>query len=255
MSLGVICAGGLPSSTFGGAACACACAGTGVGSGAPQGLLSLPEEPHGSNRAELVGTAAGALTDAAAGAGCEDRLNAELNVLLLLLVIGDVTFAGVGLGGETGVELANPPKSSFANKSVGIDAATGLAAGWGGGGEAAVILDVKEKSNPFELDGAVTAGLETGAFEGKLSKKLPPLKGGGEVTCGAEGVALAGTGLVKLLKPENADEAGGAAGFGALLLGKLSPPNASARPPNASCFRGGAVDVIPPNDGSRACWG
>lgn len=251
MSLGVICAGGLPSSTFDGAACACA--GAGVGSGAPQGLLSLPEEPHGSNKAELVGTAAGALT--AAAAGCEDRLNAELNVLLLLLMIGDVTFAGVGLGGDTGVELANPPKSSFANKSVGIDAATGLVAGWGGGGEVALILDVKEKSNPFELDGDITLAVEAGAFEGKLSKKLPPLKGGGEVTCGAEGVALAGTGLVKLLKPENADEACGAAGFGALLLGKLRPLNASARPPNASCFRGGAVDVIPPKDGSRACCG
>ena len=182
ISLGVICAGAFPNSTFDGAACACT--GAGVGSGAPQGLLSLPEEPHGSNNAELVGTAAGALTGVAAGAGCEDRLKAELKALLLLLLLttGDVTFAGVGLGGETGVELANPPKSSLANKSCGIDAATGLVAGFGGGGEVAWIFDVNEKSNPFELEGEVTLALGAGAFEGRLSKKLPPIKGGGEVT-------------------------------------------------------------------------
>jgi hypothetical protein len=41
---------------------------------------------------------------------------------------------------------------------------------------------VKEKSNPFRADGDVTVGFTAGALDGKLSKKPPPLKGGGEVT-------------------------------------------------------------------------
>lgn len=206
ISFGVIWAGGLPSSTFDGATCAGA--GAGEGSAAPQGLLSLPEEPHGSNKAEFVGTATGALGGAAAGAGCEDKLKAELNVLLLLPVIGEVTFAGVGFGGgEAGVELANPPKSSFANRSAGIDAATGLDAAWGRGGEAALMLDVKEKSKPLDAEGDMALDRGAGVWVGRLSKKLPPLNGGGEVTCGAEGVALAGIEFVRLLRPLNADEA------------------------------------------------
>ena len=180
MSLGVMREGTLPSSTLGAAGVAAA------GSGAPQGLLSLPE-PQGSKADELVPVAIGALTGcgtglgACAGGGCEDRLNGELNAVLL--AIGDITFgadtgAGVGLGGDTGVELANPPKSSAANRSVGIDMGVGFgaAAGCGGG-----VLWVNEKSSPFKAEGEVTVGFAAGAFEGRLSKKLPPLSGGGEV--------------------------------------------------------------------------
>jgi hypothetical protein len=46
-SLAVICSGGLPKSTFD---CACLTEG---GSGAPQGLLSVADDPHGSNIAVL----------------------------------------------------------------------------------------------------------------------------------------------------------------------------------------------------------
>jgi len=43
--------------------------------------------------------------------------------------------------------------------------------------------------------------------------------------------------LEKLPNPPNADEVDGAGGdFALLLLGKLRPLNASARPPNASCL-------------------
>ena len=65
---------------------------------------------------------------AAAGAGC-DKLKAELNVPVL--TGGDVTLGGAGLGGEAGAEPANPPKSSAANKSTGIDVAEGFGAGAG----------------------------------------------------------------------------------------------------------------------------
>ena len=113
---------------------------------------------------------------------------------------------------------------------------------------------MKEKSKPLEADGDVTVGFDAGAFEGKLSKKLPPLKGGGEVTTGAEGVAFgAATGLVMLPKAEKADDDCGAGDLAVLVLGKLNPLKASARPPNASCFAGD--EVTPPNEGWRSCWG
>ena len=141
MSLGVILDGTLPSSTLGGAGCAEA------GSGAPHALISLPG-PHGSNIAESLGGATGVLDGCdtgldAGGGGCEVRLKGELDVLLL--ATGDVIFgaatgagagAGAGGGGEAGVELAKPPKSSAANRSAGIDVATGLDAGAGARGVA-----------------------------------------------------------------------------------------------------------------------
>ncbi len=124
MSSGVMRAGGFPNSTLGWTGFA------GVGSGAPHGLLSLPA-PHGSNIAVLLcGMAAGDLNGWDAGfgtaAGCEDKLKGELKAAVLLG--GDII---AGLGGEAGVELAKPPKSSAANRSAGIDVA--VAAGLGAG--------------------------------------------------------------------------------------------------------------------------
>lgn len=126
MSLGVMRTGGLPNSTFGGAGFA------GEGSGAPQGLLSFPD-PHGSKVDVLLGNPAGDLNAWAAGLGAGavivgvDRLNAELK--FALLGGGAETVEDAGLGGEAGVELAKPPKSSAANKSVGMDVGAGLGAG------------------------------------------------------------------------------------------------------------------------------
>jgi hypothetical protein len=115
---------------------------------------------------------------------------------------------------------------------------------------------VKEKSSPFsEEEGELTVGFTAVAFDGRLSKKLPPLSGGGEVTCGADGAAFgAVTGLAKLPKAEKAEAGCGADDFVAVVfvLGKLKPPKASARPPNASCFAAG-VGAIPPNEGCRSC--
>jgi hypothetical protein len=66
----------------------------------------------------------------------------------------------------------------------------------------------------------------------------------------------AATGLVRLPKAEKADDCCGMGGFATAVveLGKLRPPNASARPPNASDFAAG-VAVIPPKDGCRSCCG
>lgn len=92
-----------------------------------------------------------------------------------------------------------------------------------------------------------------GAFDGMLSKKPPPLKGGGEVTWGAEGVAFDGTELVRLPKAENAEGCAGG-DVTVFVLGKLNPPKASASPPKESCFASGG-EVIAPNEGSRVCCG
>jgi hypothetical protein len=80
------------------------------------------------------GIAGLAACDVGAGAagcdagGCEDRLKGELK--LVLGKLGEATCgAGAGFGGETGVELANPPKSSAANRSTGIDVADGFGCG------------------------------------------------------------------------------------------------------------------------------
>ncbi len=67
-------------------------------------------------------------------------------------------------------------------------------------------------------------------------------------------MAFAGT-VVGKLKPENAEEgASTGGGFAAEADDeKLSPPNASARPPNASLGWGGGA--IPPNEGCLSCVG
>jgi hypothetical protein len=59
----------------------------------------------------------------------EDKLKGEL--MLAVLTGGDETIGGAGLGGETGVELANPPKSSAANRSAAREVAAGLGAAAG----------------------------------------------------------------------------------------------------------------------------
>ena len=88
-------------------------------------------------------------------------------------------------------------------------------------------------------------------MEGTLSKKLPPLSGGGDVTCGAEGGDLSGSGLLKPLIPKKSD----CAGFGAAGAladpdeGNLRPLKASVRPPKESCWTGG--DDRPPNEVCR----
>lgn len=104
-----------------------------------------------------------------------------------------------------------------------------------------------------------------------MSKKLPPLRGGGEVTDAADGGDFAGTEVGKLnpvneeeddcaggdldwlvlgkLNPVSEEEDGGAGG--GLLLGKLKPPNASVSPPKASGFVVVEGEVMPPNDGCR----
>ena len=88
-------------------------------------------------------------------------------------------------------------------------------------------------------------------MEGKLSKKPPPLKGGGEDNCGADGVDFAGTAVANAFVVEKEDFGGGCGG-GAPELGKLRPLKASVRPPKASCDRV-AGDEGPPKEGCRLC--
>jgi len=64
----------------------------------------------------------------------EDRLKAESKVAAVGRPAETVDEAG--LGGEAGVELANPPKSSAANKSVGMDVVAGFGPGAACGGAA-----------------------------------------------------------------------------------------------------------------------
>ena len=95
-------------------------------------------------------------------------------------------------------------------------------------------------------------GLEVVAFDGRLSKKLPPLNGGCEVIWGAEGAAFAAIGLLKLPRPENAGEICAGGDPAVFVLGKLNPPKASVSPPKASCLGTGG-DVMAAKEGSRAC--
>jgi hypothetical protein len=188
----------------------------------------------------------------------EDRLKAEPK--LAVLGGGEETMDGAGLGGEAVVELAKLPKSSAENRSIELDGAGGLGAA-AACGAARPCGDMKPV--PKAEPGEVTADFATGAVDGMLSKKPPPLRGGGEVICGADGVDFAGTALAKAPNADAVDEActegegpnadaveeactgGDIAGLG---LEKFIPPNASARPPKASCFAMGG-EVIPPNDG------
>ena len=166
--------------------------GAGIGSEAPHPPPSLPED-HGSNSAELVDDTAcafktGAAMTAGFGVGA-DKLNAELMFVLGAgrdVAIGVDTFVGGGTGGGAGDAEAKPENSSLANRS--LDAA-----GTAGFGAVNAEEWAKEKSRPFNDELAL--GTEgccccwTG-FGGVLSKKLPPLKGGGDITCGADGVDL-----------------------------------------------------------------
>lgn len=181
----------------------------------------------------------------------EDRLKAEFR--FAVLAGGEETVGGAGFGGEAGVELANPPKSSAANRSTGMEAPALLGAAVDVG---AAGCCVKAKSSPLDADGEATVGFGAGALEGRLSKKPPPLSGGGEVICGADGAAFAGRELVRLPKLEKPDDvcAGGGGDLDVFVLEKFNPPNASARPPNASCFEPEDVGTAP-KEGSRLCCG
>jgi hypothetical protein len=222
-----------------------------VGSGAPHPPLSPPVD-HGSNSAEFVdaataGLEAGAATGFTTGA---DRLNAELILALgagLEDITGDETLVGGGTGGGAGDGAAKPENSSLANKSFGTIGTAGL-------GIVNAEACAKEKSRPFNEDVLFgTGGGCCATLGGVLSKKFPPLRGGGEVTCGADGVDL-GANAVVLPRFENADcdcvDCG--VGFEAVVLGKLRPAKASVMPPNGSfCPTGG--DPMLPNDGCRPC--
>lgn len=221
-----------------------------VGSGAPHPPLSPPVDQGSNNAAFVDVTAAGLETGATTGftAGA-DRLKAEFIVALgtgLEDVTGDETLVGGGTGGGAGDGAAKPENSSLANKSFDAIGRAGL--GFVNAGACA-----KEKSSPLKDE--VLFGTNCGCcatFGGALSKKFPPLKGGGEVTCGADGVDLC-TNAFMLPRFENADCA---VGFEVVLLGKLRPAKASVTTPNGSfCPAGG--DVMPPNDGCRSCvcWG
>lgn len=159
-------------------------------------------DPHGSNIAELFCATRGGFEAAgfALGADGADRLNAEL----MLSIGGDETLlgggaAGTGAGGEAGEGVAKASKSP--NRSFDGDFAGAIDFGAGGGD------CVKAKSRPFDGAGAGTGGgfgcVE--APDGALSKKLPPLNGGGDVTFGADGEDLAGMLGAKLLNSEKAD--------------------------------------------------
>ena len=168
---------------------------------------------------------------------------------------GDVTFGAGAVGAADGAD-DQPPKSSLLNKSAGIDAAgfdARVAAGLGAGGETGVGFCVNEKSSGFFACGK-GAGLGAGGPVGVASKKLPPLSGGGEVTWAADGVDLLGIDDGKFERPEKADCGDCTGGLAGPELLKLSPPKASANPPNASfgCARG---EAMPPNDGCRSCVG
>lgn len=168
-----------------------------------------------------------------------------------MLAGGEETVAGAAFGGEAGVELANPPKSSAANRSTGMEAPAGFGAA---AGVCVAGCWVKAKSNPLDAAGEMTEGFGAAGLDGKLSKKPPPLRGGGEVICGAEGAAFAGRELVRLPNAEKLDDvcADGGGGLAVLVLGKLRPPNASASPPKASCL-GAEGAAMAPNEDSRLC--
>lgn len=220
--------------------------GAAVGSGAPHPPLS-PLVDQGSNNAAFVDvTAAGLETGAATGftAG-PDRLKAELIFALEAVledITGDETLVGGGTGGGAGDGAAKPENSSLANKSFDAIGTAGL--GFVNAGACA-----KEKSRPLKDE--VLFGTDCGCcatFGGALSKKFPPLKGGGEVTCGADGVDL-GANAFMLARFENADCA---VGFGAVLLESLDlrkrlshhQMGPSAQPEAMPCLRIMAVDHV-----------
>lgn len=185
----------------------------------------------------------------------EERLNAELKFVGLRNV-GDDSGAFAGF-----VADAKSLKPSSPKRFAGMDVVVGCATGGDG------VFCVKEKFKEFDAaDIGACAGFGAAGLLAVPPKKFPPLNGGGEDTCAATGGAFAGT-LVGKPKPANADEDDG--GGGDVAVGKLNeeledwtgggdlvlvavekfiPPNASAKPPNASGLGAGGDD-IPPKDG------
>ncbi len=94
----------------------------------------------------------------------------------------------------------------------------------------------------------------SGFLEGRLSKKPPPSKGGGDNTWGAEGADFVGTDAANALVAVREDLGCGCGRDDAVTseLGKLRPLKASVSPPNASCDRV-AGGVVPPKEGCRLC--
>jgi hypothetical protein len=118
----------------------------GAGSGAPHGLLSVADEPQGSNIVLLLCvTGAGRVAVGEVLGGWLDRLKAEPKSLLFCR-LGDVTLGAVAGAGAAVTDAGaddHPPKSSLLNKSAGIDAAgleAGAGAALGGGGDAGVAV-------------------------------------------------------------------------------------------------------------------
>lgn len=164
------------------------------------------------------------------------------------LLDGGAVGTGAGFDAGAGEEKSSKsPKRSFGGGLAG-EGTFG-----GGGGDC-----VKAKSRPF--DGArAGAGGDFGCVEGaggRLSKKVPPLKGGGDVTFGADGADLVGMLGVNLLRSENADCCFGGGG-GDVVEGKLRPLKAFVKPPKASgCAGGGDCgggEAMPPKDGCLLC--
>lgn len=178
-----------------------------------------------------------------------------MNAELTLSAGGDETLLGGGAAGTgaddgTGAGEAKSSKSPKRSLEGGLADEEDLG---GGGGDCA-----KAKSRP--LDGALTgAGGDFGcteAADGAVSKKLPPLKGGGDVTLGAEGADLVEMLGARLPRPENGDWCFGCGG-GDAWDGKLRPLKALVRPPKASVCGGGddcGGDDRPPNEGCLL-WG
>ena len=188
MSFGVIRDGTLPKSIPDGAGFG------GDGSRALHGLGSLAEA-QGSNMlfedAVMLGICAG--LDAGLGArGCEaDKLKGD-SIVAVGLLTGDVTLGMTdALAGPGGfVVLANPPKSSEAKKSTGIEVGAGFGVGFGAGAAVDASTGCGLLANPKSRPSDGTGLGVTSGFESALSKKLPPLRGGGDVICGADSVVF-----------------------------------------------------------------
>lgn len=129
----------------------------------------------------------------------EDRLKGELKAGGLCIG-GDSTFAAGA------AEVVDPEAKSLKplspKRSAGIDVA-GFDATEGGDG--LVTCCVKEKFRAFCCGASVAAGLGAGGFVVVPEKKWPPLRGGGEDICGAEGAAFVGTAVEKF-NPANPED-------------------------------------------------